>query len=414
MTAGVPGGLAGGGWWRGASPDARRALVAASLGWGLDAFDVMLYALVLPALMADLRLDKATAGSLGSLTLAASAVGGVVFGVVADRYGRKAALNASILIYSVFTAACGLAQSALHLAIFRVLLGIGMGGEWASGAALVAETWPAEHRGKAMGLMQSSWAIGYGAAAIVTALVMPAFGWRAVFFAGVLPALFTLWVRARVRETEMWTAAQVARAAVCSRALIGPLLPLTLMLTVMNACTMFAWWGFNLWIPSFLALPPERGGVGLLTTTMAGFVVVMQVGMWLGYVSFGFACDRFGRKRSYVTYLVAATVLVGAYAWVRQPVLLLVLGPLVGFFGTGYFSGFGAVTAEIFPTAIRATAQGLTYNAGRIVSAFAPFVVGSIADTHGFGAAFGLASAAFALAAFTWLWIPETRGRALE
>ena len=401
------------GWWRSAGPEARRALVAAALGWGLDAFDVMLYALVLPAVMADLQLDKATAGSLGSLTLAASAVGGVVFGFVADRHGRRAALNASILIYSVFTAACGLAQDVVHLAVFRILLGLGMGGEWASGAALVAETWPAAHRGKALGLMQSSWAIGYGAAAAVTAVVLPAYGWRAVFFTGVLPALFTLWVRARVREPEMWTAAQRAPARASLRDLAGPLLPLTLLVTVMNACTMFAWWGFNLWIPSFLALPAERGGVGLITTTMALFVMVMQGGMWLGYVTFGFASDRFGRKRTYVTYLLAATVLMGTYAWVRQPVLLLVLGPLVAFFGTGYFSGFGAVTAEIFPTAIRATAQGLTYNAGRIVSAAAPFVVGSIADTRGFGAAFGLAAAAFALAAVTWTWIPETKGREL-
>jgi MFS family permease len=235
----------GAGWWRTASPDARRALVAAALGWGLDAFDVMLYALVLPALMDDLRLDKATAGTLGSLTLAASAVGGVIFGFVADRYGRKAALSASILIYSVFTAACGFAQSALHLAVFRMLLGLGMGGEWASGAALVAETWPAEHRGKAMGLMQSSWAIGYGMAAVVTALVLPAFGWRAVFFVGVLPAAFTLWVRARVRDPEVWTAARHARTAASWRDLAGPLLPLTLLVTAMNACTMFAWWGFR-------------------------------------------------------------------------------------------------------------------------------------------------------------------------
>jgi MFS family permease len=196
--------------------------------------------------------------------------------------------------------------------------------------------------------------------------------------------------------------------------LAGPLLPLTLVVTAMNACTMFAWWGFNLWIPSFLALSPERGGIGLATGAMAAFVFVMQVGMFLGYVSFGFASDRVGRKRSYVTYLLAATVLMGLYAWVRQPVLLLVLGPFVAFFGTGYFSGFGAVTAEIYPTAIRATAQGLTYNAGRIVSALAPFVVGSIADARGFGAAFGLSAAAFALAATAWAWIPETRGRALE
>src|SRR5919106_3774022 len=163
-------------WWQAGSPQARKALIAASLGWMLDAFDVMLYALVLAAIIAELAISKETAGALGSLTLLASAAGGVIFGVVADRFGRTRALIASVLIYSIFTAACGLAQSVAQLAVFRIFLGLGMGGEWASGAALVSETWPAEHRGKALGFMQSAWAIGYGAAAVVTGLVMPVWG----------------------------------------------------------------------------------------------------------------------------------------------------------------------------------------------------------------------------------------------
>jgi MFS family permease len=161
------------GWWHAGTSEAKRALVAASLGWMLDSFDVMIYALVLVAVMNDLSMTPPTAGLLGSLTLVASAVGGMLFGVIADRFGRTRALIGSILIYSIFTAACGLSQSIWQLAVFRILLGLGMGGEWASGAALVSETWPAEHRGKALGIMQSSWAIGYGAAAVVTALVLP-------------------------------------------------------------------------------------------------------------------------------------------------------------------------------------------------------------------------------------------------
>jgi MFS family permease len=405
-------------FWHEAPPEARRALVAASLGWMLDSFDVMLYALVLASLMADLGLDRATAGQLGSLTLLASAVGGLVFGVVADRVGRTRALMASVLIYSVFTAACGLAQTVTQLAVFRLLLGIGMGGEWASGAALVSETWPAQHRGKAMGVMQSSWAVGYGAAALVNAVVLPAYGWRAVFFVGILPALLTLWVRRHVPEPAIWQATRHDRrvghplagvAAVFSRRLR----PLTLAVTAMNACTMFAWWGFNLWIPAYLSLPAAEGGVGLETRVMSGFVIVMQMGMWLGYVTFGFVSDAIGRKRSYVGYLIAAALLVMAYGATRNGTVLLILGPLVAFFGTGYFTGFGAITAEIYETTIRATAQGLTYNAGRVASALAPFVVGSLADTRGFGVAFGVAAVAFLLAAVLWRWIPETKGRAL-
>jgi MFS family permease len=382
----------------------------------LDAFDVMLYALVLAAIIAELGMSKETAGALGSLTLLASAAGGVIFGLVADRFGRTRALIASVLIYSVFTAACGFAQTVAQLAVFRIFLGLGMGGEWASGAALVSETWPAEHRGKALGFMQSAWAIGYGAAAIVTALVMPVWGWRGVFFVGVLPAFFTLWVRRNVEEPEIWREAR--RVGASARDSVGaifrrPMLPLTIAVTVMNAFTMFAWWGFNLWLPGYLSLPTAQGGVGLSTTTMSSFVFVMQIGMFFGYVTFGFISDRIGRKKTYIGYLVTAAVLLFLYASIRMPVLLLALGPFVAFFGTGYFSGFGAVTAEIYPTAIRATAQGFTYNIGRVVSAAAPWAVGSLAQTDGFGVALSICSVAFVLAAVTWAWIPETRGRAL-
>jgi MFS family permease len=406
-------------FWREATPEARRALLAASLGWMLDAFDVMLYSLVLAELVRAFGITLTTAGYLGSLTLVASAVGGIGFGVVADRLGRTRALSLSILLYSVFTAACGLATSVTMLAVFRVLLGLGMGGEWASGAALVSETWPARHRGKALGLMQSCWAIGYGLAAVVTALVMPAFGWRAVFFVGVLPALLTWWIRWRVAEPEAWLAAQrsVSRAgdrAGAWSALLGERLGLTVVLTLMNAATMFAWWGFNLWIPAYLSLPLERGGMGLSTATMANFVVVMQIGMWLGYVTFGFVSDALGRKPTYVVYLLAASALMWAYAVTRDATTLLLLGPFVAFFGTGYFSGFGAITAELYPTSIRATAQGFTYNIGRIASALAPFVVGSLATTRGFDVALSVAAAAFLVAAALWIWIPETRGRTLE
>src|SRR6188472_3644802 len=192
-------------FWREAPADARKALVAASLGWLLDAFDVMLYALILKSVIDELGLTTAQGGLMASLTLGASAVGGLIFGVVADKLGRTRALSLSILLYSIFTFACGLAQTVWQFAAFRILLGLGMGGEWASGATLVSETWPEQHRGKALGIMQSSWAIGYGLAAIVVAVVLPGFGWRAVFFVGIVPALLTLWIRSTVKEPEMWT-----------------------------------------------------------------------------------------------------------------------------------------------------------------------------------------------------------------
>ena len=404
------------GWWREGTPEARRALIAAWLGWMLDAFDVMLYALVLKSIQDDLGITKSVAGALGSATLLASAAGGILFGFIADRKGRTRALIASVLIYSIFTAACGLAQTVAQLAVFRILLGIGMGGEWASGAALVSETWPAEHRGKALGFMQSAWAVGYGAAAAVTGLLLPIWGWRGVFFIGILPAFFTLWVRRNVEEPEIWKA--MRRQPIASRARFadifrGGMLRLTLAVTIMNGFTMFAWWGFNQWLPTYLREPAASGGIGLSAQTMSAFVVAMQVGMWFGYVTFGFIGDALGRKRAYVIYTVTAAAFIFIYISVRNPIALLLLGPFVAFFATGYFSGFGAVTAEIYPTGIRAAAQGFTYNIGRIASAAAPFVVGTLADTRGFAVALSLTGIAFLLAAATWIWIPETRGRKL-
>ena len=402
-------------WWREAGPDARRALAAGMFGWMLDAFDVMLFALVLPYVRADLGLTSAQAGYLGSVMLVAAAAGGVGFGRFADRFGRTRALMLSVMLYSVFTFLCGFANTLAQFTFFRIFLGLGMGGVWTSGAALVSESWPAAHRGKALGIMQSGWAIGYAAAVLVTGFVQPRYGWRAVFFIGILPALFTLWVQRRVKEPAIWTASSQSGTKRPTLAAIfkSDIAALTIVLTLMNTCTLFAWWGFNLWLPSYLKSSPAQGGVGLGTAATTTYLFVMQAGMWFGYITFGFVSDRLGRKKTYVTYLLSAAVLLAVYVSIRVPMVLLVLGPFVAFAATGYFSGFGAVTAEIYPTAIRATAQGFTYNIGRLASAAAPYLVGTLADTHGFGAALLVCSAAFVLAAILWIWIPETKGRAL-
>jgi MFS family permease len=400
-------------WWHSAPASARRALVAAALGWMLDALDVLLYSFVLNDVRREFGLSDKASGLLIALPLASSAVGGALFGWLADRVGRTRALTGSITVYSVATAACGLAQNVQQLAVCRAVLGLGMGGEWATGAALVAETWPAAHRGKALGVMQSAWAIGYAGAAAVNALVLPAWGWRGVFFAGLAPALLTLWIRHFVEESPLWLERR-ARTAPDAGRIAAPVLRLAVIVATMNAATMFAWWGLFTWIPAYLARPRTEGGAGLSLVRTSAWVILMQAGMWLGYVSYGFLADRFGRRRAYVTYLLLAALLVPMYGATRNAAALLVLGPVVAFFGTGYFSGFGAVTAEIFPTAIRATAQGVTYNIGRGLSALAPITVGALSAEYGLGAAFSLTSGAFVLAAVLWIWIPETRGRRLD
>ncbi len=392
----------------------RRSLIAGGLGWMLDAMDVMLYSMVLADLVVHLGMSKPQAGLLNSLTLFASAIGGLGFGLLADKIGRTRALMGSILMYSIASFACGLSQTIPQLAVFRFILGLGMGGEWTTGAALIAETWRAEHRGKALGVMQSSWAIGEMLAAGVTLMVLPAFGWRAVFFVGILPALAVLWIRKDVPESEIWLA-RGKEKPVSIRVMWRPDIRWKgIIATLMNAFAMFGYWGLFTWIPGYLALSEKDGGRGLGIVASLTWVLFMAPGKWLGYVLFGFSADKFGRKKSYVFYLVVASVLVPIFGMTKSLTALLILGPFVGFFGTGYFSGFAAIASELFPTEIRATAMGLSYNIGRGFSALAPFAVGAIAKEYSFGAAFLLLAAAFLAAALLALALPETKGKALE
>ncbi len=266
--------------------------MAAALGWMLDAFDAMLYALVLAHVMRDLGMTKGTAGLLNSLTLLASGIGGVAFGFIADRMGRKRALMLSILTYSVCSFASGLATSVLMLAVFRFILGLGMGGEWNTGATLVAETWPTELRAKAISIVQSSWAIGYALAALAVGIVLHYADWRMAFFVGILPALVVLWIRHGVPESEMWQQRELrgvdtSSASVPQMGFAGLFKPPygkhTLALLFMNFFGMFAWWGLFTWIPPYLSLPVEQGGRGfgiMGTTTL--LVVLNLVGMFPG------------------------------------------------------------------------------------------------------------------------------------
>jgi MFS family permease len=396
------------------SPAERTSLLAGGFGWMLDAMDVMLYSLVLAYLVREFGMNTATAGFLNSLTLVASAIGGFSFGLLADRIGRTRALMASILVYSIASAACGFSHSVPQLAVFRFLLGLGMGGEWTAGAALIAETWRAEHRGKALGLMQSMYAIGEAIAALVVWVVLPRFGWRAVFFAGVLPALLVLWIRASVPEPSLWRARATTSAPTPLRELLSKkVLRTGVLATAMNACGMFGYWGLFTWIPAYLSLPVSQGGRGLGLVKTTSFFLVLCAGKWLGYATFGFFADAFGRRKPYFTYLLVAAALVPVYGMARSQWWLLALGPFVAFFGTGFFSGYAAITSEIFPGKIRAAAMGLSYNVGRVFGAIAPFAVGALAIKYGIGPAFFLQATAFFVAAMLSLALPETRGQQL-
>jgi len=411
---------------RQATPVQRRTVFAAGLGWMLDSFDAMLYALVLAHVMQDFGMSKRVSGLLYTLTLLASGIGGVMFGFIADRIGRKRALMLSILTYSVCSFASGLSTGVISLAICRFILGLGMGGEWNTGATLVAETWPDDLRAKAIGLVQSSWALGYALAALVAGIVLRYAGWRSVFFVGILPAALTLWIQSRVPESQMWEEQQRRVPAASPDAahqdgqnftqiFRSPYTKNTLTLLLLNFFGMFAWWGLFTWLPPYLSLPVERGGRGFGVMGTTSLLVALNLaGMFPGYASFGWVADHLGRRRSFILYTCTAAALVPLYAMARSPVALLVLGTLVAFFGTGFFSGSGIVGSEIFPTAVRARALGFTYNGARAMSSLAPLTIGWIGQISGLSAAFYLCAAGFLLAGVMATQLPETKGRSLR
>ena len=411
-------------WYREIRPEQWRVLAAAKLGWMLDAMDFMLYAMAIGQLRTYFGFNDATAGMLGTITLVMSGVGGVVFGYVADRLGRTRALMTTILLFSVASLGAATSQSVTQLLLWRALLGIGMGGEWASGAVLISETWPPAHRNKAIGIMQSGWAIGYIAAAVTAALVLGAPGsgpetWRWLFVVGVVPALFTLWIRRNVPEPETWRMRGAkSRVGNPFKVIFGPrLFGRTLLIIMLGTAVQFAYWGIFFWLPAFLARPLSQGGAGMGVVGSLAWIIPVQIGAYLGYLTFGFIADRLGRRPTFILFMLAAAVLVPVYGQMaRNPTILMLLGPVLGYFGHGYFSMFGSFIAELYPTAIRATAQGTSYNIGRMAGAVAPYTIGAVATLPGIGIglALGVTSAFFLLGAALIFTLPDRSGQALE
>ena len=384
-----------------------RALLAAMIGWMLDAMDFLLFTFAVPPIQKEFGLSPATMGGLTSVALIASAIGGLAFGAIADRIGRVRALTISILLYSFATAGLATSHALWQLLAWRVLVGFGMGGEWSAGSVLVAETWPPEHRGKAMGIMQSGWAIGAICAAGIAALVLEPYGWRVLFLIGALPAVAAFFIRRGVEEPPVWR--ERKEPAPPWTEIFGPaLLRRTVLATLVASSVLIAYWGLTSWLPTFLA------STGLSLTKSAWWIVVLQVGAFFGYVSFGWIADRIGRRPAFTFFMIAALICVPLFAFgARSTLTLLTLGPLVGYFGHGYFSVFGAMLAELFPTRIRATAQGFCYNFGRVASAAAPYTIGAAAATYGLAIPLAASAIFFGLGgALIWL-LPETKGAAL-
>jgi MFS family permease len=390
-----------------------RALLAAQLGWMLDATDFLLFNFALLSIAKEFDLSKQQVTLPVMSALIASAIGGIAFGRVADRVGRVRAMTISILLYSLATAGMATSQNLWQLVAWRVLVGLGMGGEWSCGSVLVAETWPAQHRAKAMGIMQSGWAIGALIAAGLAALVLEPYGWRVLFLIGAAPALLAFIVRRTVEEPRIWRE-RVEATAPWSEMFSAQYRRRTFLATLVASSVLIAFWGVTTWLPAFLATPVAEGGAGLTMTKGAQWLIVLQVGAFFGYITFGWIADRIGRRPAFTFFMIAATAVVPIFAFgARSVVTLLVIGPLVGYFAHGYFSMFGAMLAELFPTRIRASAQGFCYNTGRLASAAAPFAIGAAATKHGLGFAIACDAVFFALGAILIWLLPETKGTEL-
>ena len=410
-------------WLRALGPRGRRAFGGAFGGYALDSYDFFTLPLSMVAIAAYFHLDKGQTGLLTTVTLVVSAVGGALAGVLADRVGRVKALLVTVVTYALFTVLCGFAPNYETLMVFRALQGLGFGGEWAVGAILVAEYASARHRGRTLGGIQSAWAAGWALAVIVYTLVFQFVdadtAWRVMFWTGALPALLVVYVRRHVQDAPQ--ADEARRSAVEARrsgggrgsfatVLSGPLLRTTLFAILLSTGVQGGYYTLATWVPTFLKT--ERG---LTVVGTGGYLAFLISGAFVGYLTGGHLTDRLGRKKNIALFAVLSAVAVLAYTRIPSGAdnLLLVLGFPLGFCMSAIFSGFGSFLAELYPTAVRGTGQGLTYNTGRAVGAFFPTLVGFLADSWGVGGALVFGAVGYGLAVLALLGLPETRGREL-
>jgi MFS family permease len=414
-------------WRRGVTRYQWLVLVVAWLGWVFDSMDSTIYALVLHPALGELLPRGATEAAIGwyggiifSVFLIGWAIGGVLFGVLADRLGRTRTLIVTILVYALFTGAAALSTTWWQLAIARFLTALGIGGEWAAGAALVAEVWPEEKRTRAAGLLQSAWAAGFFVAAALNVLLRD-HGWRAMFVAGILPALVALLVRAWVREPERWLRSR-DEGVPPPRALIGELFSprlrrATAVGSALAFVAVFGLWGATNWTPTLVRALPEVARLGASDQAVRVSVATMMLnaGALLGYLAFGPLADRVGRLPVFALMCVGSLVMLPATFLVPAAyghVLLLL--PVLGFFNNGIFSGFPIYLPELYPTRVRATGAGFCFNIGRVLASAGPFVTGAlVAAFHSFGRAASVVALVYLLGLVVLPFAPETRGRAL-
>jgi MFS family permease len=388
-----------------------KALAGSVIGYCMDGFDMLILGFMLAAISEDLALTNSQAGSLVTWTLVGAVAGGVIFGALSDHFGRIRILTWTILIFAVFTFLCAFARGYWDLVVYRVIAGLGLGGEFGIGMALAAEAWPASRRARVSSYVSIGWQSGVLLSALVTPILLPLIGWRGMFMVGLLPAFVAFIVRRTLHEPEIFVSKHASRSQNSFRLLVKDRRTFRTTLGIALVCAVqnFSYYGIMIWMPSYLAK-----NLGFSLTKSGIWTSVTVLGMVLGILTFGQLADPIGRKPVFVLYSVAAACTVFLYSRVTGATGLLWVGGIMGF-SVNHMAGVGALLSEAYPTAARATAQNLLFNIGRAVGAPGPLVVGALAARFSFRASIGLLASVFFLeiVAVAFL-VPELKGKALE
>jgi MFS family permease len=407
-------------WLSELSQAQRAAIVGASAGWAVDGFDFVLYSLVMPTLITTWAMTRAQAGLIATGALLTSSIGGWVAGILADSYGRVKVLQLTIIWFSVCTFLSGLTHSFEQLAAIRALQGFGFGGEWAVGAVLVSEMMEAKNRGKAVGIMQSGYAVGWALATLMFtvffAWLPEQYAWRALFFFGILPALLVVYLRARVVEPDVFLRAQAAKRITLGRSslleIFGPeTLPTLALASLLAIGIQGAYYSIVTWLPTYL-----KSVRHLSALNTGGYLLILIAGSFLGYLAGAASMDRFGRRRTFMAFALLSAVASYVYFTVELPATAVLLaGFPLGFTVSAMIGGLGAFLAELFPTRIRGSAQGFAYNSGRIVAASLPPLIGSLSTRYSLESMMGVfAFGSLACVVIAAAFLPETQGQSLD
>jgi MFS family permease len=405
-------------WYQESSPNEQRTFWACFGGWALDALDVQMFGLAIPALIAAFGVSKTEAGLLGSVTLFCGAFGGWIGGALADRYGRVKALQLTIALFAVSTFACAFAQTYNQLLVLKAIQGLGFGAEWACGAVLMAEVIRPQHRGKALSAVQSAWALGWGIAVLVSALVFTyvpqEIAWRVLFGVGLLPALLIIFIRRGVPEPQRLNKqAEVKKPFIATLgAIFGrDVLRSTLIGGLFGIGAHGGYAALTTFLPTFLREERKLSVLG-----SSGYLAVIIVAFFCGCIASGILSDRVGRRANVVVFASACIMTVSIYIF--APLTnsqMLILGFPLGFFSAGIPASMAALFSELYPAGVRGTGVGFCYNFGRVVSAVFPIAVGFLSERIGLGPAIGFDAAfAYSLVLIAVLMLPETRGKAFE